>query len=156
MWEHQDRSPPTFLHCTQRTAVTPCGPNAAPHSRQCECPSPHAVFLILSRRLERRLRADAKFDSHQRRKKNKSSESVSICVRVLSRRRRRSVSPNPLLLLALHHGCAGQDAVDDLLLLICELLPGGAARHVHRPPSLEEAHACAVLVFIQSQKRSSD
>lgn len=55
----KDRSPPTFLHCAQRTAVTPCGPNAAPHSRQCECPSPHAVFLILSRRLERRLRAHA-------------------------------------------------------------------------------------------------
>lgn len=93
--EHRDRRPPTCLHCTQRTAVTPWGPNDAPHSRQCECPSPHAVFLILSRRLERRLRAhaeggeraDANFAPRQKKnnkirgeKKNKSSESVSICV----------------------------------------------------------------------------
>lgn len=53
-------------------------------------------------------------------------------------------SPNPLLLLALHHGCPGQDAVDDLLLLVRELRPGGAASHVHRPPNLEEARACRV------------
>lgn len=55
-------------------------------------------------------------------------------------------SPNPLLLLALHRGCPGQDAVDDLLLLVGELRPWGAARHVHRPPNLEEARACRVCL----------
>lgn len=45
--------------------MTPCGPNDAPHSRQCISPSPHAVFLILSRRLERRLRAHANYYQHR-------------------------------------------------------------------------------------------
>lgn len=53
------RHPPTFLHCTQRTAVTPCGPKDDPQSRQRDWPSPQAVLLILSSRLERRLRTRA-------------------------------------------------------------------------------------------------
>lgn len=57
--------PPTLLHWTQRRAVTPCGPKEAPHRRQRERPSPHAVFLMLSRRTERRLRADGQTDGHK-------------------------------------------------------------------------------------------
>lgn len=57
--------PPTLLHWTQRRAVTPWGPKEAPHRRQRERPSPHAVFLMLSRRTERRLRTDGQTGGHK-------------------------------------------------------------------------------------------
>lgn len=51
--------------------------------------------------------------------------------------RQQSPSPDPLLLHGLHQGRTSQYTVDDLLLLIRELLPRGAARPVHRPPNPE-------------------
>lgn len=125
------RRPPTFLHSTQRTAVTPCGPNDAPHNKQCDWPSPHAVFLILSRRLERRLRTHANKCDHRKLGTGLTPKTIRASEEQFP------ILLNPLLLHGLHHGSTSQHTVDDLLLLIRELLRWEAARHVHRPPNPE-------------------
>ena len=62
--------------------MTPCGPKDAPHNRQWDCPSPHAVFLMLSSRLERRLRTHGNRCKHKKKlgvtpKTTLGSESIS-------------------------------------------------------------------------------
>lgn len=44
--------------------MTPCDPNGEPQSRQQDCPLPHAVLLMLSRRLESRLHTKHRQCSH--------------------------------------------------------------------------------------------
>lgn len=72
---------------------------------------------------------------------------------MLQQRRRFPDSPDPLLLLGLHHSCTSQHAVDDLLLLIREVLPRGAARYVHRPlGSGNKTHTHAKVEMQMRQK----